>query len=276
MAVKKVAFLGPLGTYSHLVAEKYFGRQVKLVPCSTILDVCSFVAGSRTRSGMIPIENSSGGAIYETVDILLENKPRITIEHEVSLDVRLALLGKPGETIRVLHSHFAPLEHCAPWIAKTLPNVEKSVVTSTAVAAERAAAETGAAALGSRKLASLYGLKVLHYPVEADIPNLTVFYAVHGRKTAPERPSKTTLAAHLPNTPGSLCTFLEAFRDENVNLSRIISRPIRGCPREYAFLVDIQGVPSQVRTQRALEQARRVSVDLRQVGVYPCRKHYRS
>ena len=101
MAVKKVAFLGPLGTYSHLVAEKYFGRQVKLVPCSTILDVCSFVAGSRTRSGMIPIENSSGGAIYETVDILLENKPRITIEHEVSLDVRLALLGKPGETVQI-------------------------------------------------------------------------------------------------------------------------------------------------------------------------------
>ncbi len=277
MSAIEVAYLGPSGTYSHLVAEKKYRQNRKLMPMPTILDVCSFVAAKPSlRRGIIPIENSSGGAIYETVDILLANKPKFYIEEELSLDVKLALLGQKGGKIKVLYSHFAPLEHCSKWIKRHLPGVEKRVVSSTAVAAEKASADQHAAALGSRKLSKIYNLDIIHYPVEADVPNITVFLAIGHKPENLLRDAKTTLAVNLPNTPGSLCTFLDAFRSENVNLSRIISRPIRGCPREYAFLVDIKGTAATPSVKRALITAKKTCVKLREVGSYPSRASYKS
>ena len=276
MAVSEVAYLGPEGTYSHLVAEKRYGHNRRFVPLPTILDVCSYVSRKSSRRGIVPIENSSGGAIYETVDILLSNRPRVHVEEELSLDVKLALLGRKGEKIKVLYSHFAPLEHCNAWLRCRLPRVKRYVVTSTAVAAQYAAKEENAAALGSRRLARLYNLDVIHYPVEAAIPNLTVFYAVGGKHKTPSQSKKTTLAVKLPNRSGSLCTFLEAFRNENVNLSRLISRPIRGCPREYAFLVDIEGAITSPWIKRTLTLAQKTCFELRVVGSYPTRHPYKS
>jgi len=276
MTASEIAYLGPEGTYSHLVAEKRFGKGHKMVPLPTIHDVCAYVARRSTRRGIIPIENSSGGAIYETVDILLAGKPRIRIAEELTLDVKLALLGREGEPVRALYSHFAPLEHCAAWIGEHLPDVSKQVVDSTAAAARAALTTPGGAALGSRRLARIYGLNILEYPVQADIPNLTAFLAIGETAESVRGRAKTTLSVKLPNEPGSLCTFLDTFRTENVNLSRLISRPIRGCPREYAFLVDIDGARDVPRVRRALAAARKVSVEVRVVGSYPLRRPYSS
>jgi len=112
--------------------------------------------------------------------------------------------------------------------------------------------------------------------VEAEVPNLTTFLVIEGRRRDLARCTKTTLAVKLPNRPGSLCTFLEAFRDRDVNLSRLISRPLRGCPKEYAFLVDIEGSVGLSKVGRALRAARRVCVQLRIVGSYPSRRPYTS
>lgn len=276
MPKKDIAYLGPAGTYSHLVAEKRFGKSCHFVPLPTVTEVCRYVARQPDRCGIIPIENSSGGAIYETVDILLAGKPRIHILEELSLNVKLALLGRKQQRIHALYSHFAPLEHCESWIKTHLPRVEKRVVNSTAAAARMAFLEDNAAALGNRMLADLYNLQVLHYPVEAELPNLTIFLAIAGRKTECRACTKTTIAAMLPNEPGALCTFLEAFREYDVNLSRIISRPMRGCPREYAFLVDMVGSPNAEKTRQALKAARRHCVRLRVAGSFPCRQPYQS
>jgi prephenate dehydratase len=150
------------------------------------------------------------------------------------------------------------------------------VVASTAAAAQRAARERNTAALASRRLARFCNLDVLVYPVQADIDNLTMFLAIGGRRRTHANGTKTSLAVRLPNRPGALCRFLEAFRDENVNLSRLISRPIRGCPRQYAFLVDLDGSVSGAPIKRALREARKTAVEIRTVGCYPARRHYTS
>lgn len=277
MKVSEVAFLGPRGTYSHLVVEKRFGRSCPQVPLPTVLDVCAYVSKIPQARGIVPIENSSGGAIYETVDILLENRPRIHIEEELTLHVNLALIGRKNETPKKLYSHFAPLEHSTTWIKRHLPRVERCVVTSTAEAALRAAGEWGSVALGSRRLAKMYGLEVLEYPVSSDIANVTSFIVVSGRKNAPSGiPHKTTIAARIPNEPGSLYNLLGAFQDQDVNLSRLISRPIRGCPKEYAFLVDVDGGTQEQKVKRALASARKIAIKLRVAGSYPSAKPYRS
>ena len=272
----EVAYLGPEGTYSNLVATKRFGKDCTFVPLPTILDVCKFVSRRSTRRGVIPIENSSGGAIYETVDILLAGKPRVRIAEELTLNVRLALLGRKGERIDELYSHFAPMEHCATWIEEHLPSASKKVVASTAIAAQRARETRAAASPGNRKQARIYGLEVLEFPVQADIPNVTVFLAIGQKPELKSTHWKTTLAVRLPNEPGSLCTFLEAFRGEAVNLSLLVSRPLRGSPKEYAFLVDIDGSNDEPKVKRALRAARSTCVEMRTVGSYPMRRPYNS
>ena len=276
MAARDVAFLGPLGTYSHLVAEKRFGRGHRLVPLPTVLDVCTFVSRHAHRLGVIPIENSSGGAIYETVDILLQNAPPVHLREEIALNVRLALIGRKGARAETLYTHFAPLEHCASWLKQNLPRVRRQVVSSTAVAAIHAASEPGAVALGNRKLARIYNLDVLHYPVQADMPNITSFLVIAGRNRAVAGANKTTLSVKLPNVPGSLCDFLDTFRRERVNLSRLLSRPIRGCPREYAFLVDLESGRADANVRRALPAARKTCTELRVVGSYASGRVYSS
>ena len=149
-------------------------------------------------------------------------------------------------------------------------------MASTAAAAVHAASEWNAAAVANRRVAAMYGLDVLVYPLESDVPNVTVFFAISGAAAAPARRDKSTFAVRLPNTPGSLCTFLEAFRDEGVNLSQLISRPIRGCPRQYAFLVDVEAGVDAAPVRKALRRARRTAVQIRTVGSYPCLPAYTS
>ncbi|NQU41209.1 MAG: prephenate dehydratase [Lentisphaerae bacterium] len=276
MPRKDVAYLGPPGTYSELVARKQFGSRNNFVPLPSIHDVCTFVARKPERVGVVPIENSSGGAIYEMVDILLANRPRVCIQEEIALNVRLALLGRKDEPIKTLYSHFVPLDHCASWLKKHLPRADKESVPSTAMAAQRAWQQPHAAALGNRELAKVWNLDVLAYPIATDQPNITVFLAIGGRTRLQPTATKMTFAVQLLNEPGSLCTFLECFRNENVNLSRLLSRPMRGCPQQYVFLVDIQGSPEAANVKRALRTARKASSKLRVVGGYRSGKLFNS
>jgi chorismate mutase / prephenate dehydratase len=271
-----VAFLGPMGTYSHLVARKRFGAKARMIALPTILDVCAYVAAHRGAQGVVPIENSSGGAIYETVDILLTDTPRIFITQELSLEVRLALLGHRSAAIETLYSHFAPMEHCSAWLRKHLPHAARHTEASTASAAERVAADPHGAALGSRLLAKLYDLDVLTFPVEAEVPNITTFLVIQGTQPPARKGAKTTLAVQLRNEPGSLYRFLGTFATAGVNLSRLISRPIRGLHRQYAFLVDMEGGVHRPAVEHAIDAARRVSDMLRVCGSYPCNKRYTS
>lgn len=273
---RNIAYLGPPGTYSELVARKQFGAKNNFVPLPSIHDVCIYVSKDPERRGIVPMENSSGGAIYETVDILLANRPRIHVREEISLNVRLALLGRAGERIKTLYSHFVPLDHCTAWIKKRLPRIDKETVPSTAAAVQRAWQQPHAGALGNRELAKIWNLDIIEYPIATDEPNITVFLAIGGKIKLQPRANKMSLAVQLLNEPGSLCTFLECFRENNVNLSRLISRPMRGCPQQYIFLVDIQGDPTRLNVKRALTAARKASSKLRVVGAYPSGKRYNS
>lgn len=270
-----VAFLGPLGTYSNLVARKRFAS-ARMIPLPGILDVCNFVSGNKDALGVIPIENSSGGTINETVDILLDNKPPVHIIEELSLDVKLALLGHKGFTPKRLYSHFVPLAHCAPWIASHLKGIEKHEAPSTSAASALAAEDLHTAALGSRNLARQYGLDVLHFPVATETPNITSFIVISAHPQRLPRSAKTTLAIRLQNRPGSLYQFLGILHTEGINLSRLVSRPIRGQRQEYAFLVDLDGDAQSPSIKRALHAAADQTVSMRLCGAYPCHKSYQS
>jgi chorismate mutase / prephenate dehydratase len=273
--ITEVAFLGPEGTYSHIIAKKHYGDKVKGVPLSSIMDICSFAAESPNRRGLVPVENSSGGPIPETIDILIYNKFNLLIEESISLNIKLALLGKKEEKIETLYSHSVPLFHCDSWIRKNMPTVNKITVSSTARAAKQAAIEKNAAAIASPDSAEIYNLNILKYPIEQDVPNITQFYSLALSPCKPSgRKIRTSISAFLKNEPGSLYDFLKPFKTEKVNLSRIISRPIYGKPSEYAFFVDIDGNSVDQYINNTISKIRQACSNFRIIGSYPVDKIY--
>lgn len=277
MDIKEITYLGPEGTYTQQIAEMRFGTEIKMIPASTIFDACEHIKHVEGSYAVIPIENSSGGSITSTIDILL-NDPELTIIESMSLVVHLALLGKKGVEIKHLYSHFAPFKHCASWIQTNFPGVECHEVSSTAEGAIRATKEENAGALGSKKLATIYDVEVLEYPVEQDIVNETEFVAVTSVKTNGEAndADRSSLAVKLKNGPGSLCSFLIPFKDMEVNLTRIISRPIYGVPSEYAFYIDIRGNRNDEAVKHCLALAGDHCDSLRVIGSYRYAGKYHS
>lgn len=270
-----VAYLGPEGSFSNLVArQRYRGRD--LLPFPSIPEVFDFLKDKINSVAVVPIENSSGGTIMPTVDGLIENAGHLYIEEELSLDVKLALLGRRNAPIEVIYSHFAPLQHCGRWLKKHYPRASHTATQSTSGAVQLAAREEHAAAIGPIGNAEMYGLEVLHFPIDEAIPNVTQFFVIGHRKADPAECRKTSFVVALPDQPGSLCTLLEPFKDAEVSLKRIQSRPIIGHPNTYLFFIEIDGCETHDNVKRALARATTVARSIESLGSYPVKPRYQS
>ncbi len=278
-----VAYLGPEGTFSHLVALRRFPKSPGC-PCTTITEVVHAVRTGTANYGIVPIENSSGGTITETVDLLIEEAGHIFIREELALDVRLALLGYNGaqfKNLKAIYSHVMPLRHHRVWIGENFPVARLIETSSTAEAAKKAALSASSAALASPEAAALYGLSILRFPVRPEAVNVTHFFVLEREVPAKLKISaklrfKTAIVAALPQTAGSLHRFLGPFARAGANLCRIVSRPVPGHPESYIFYLEVEGAHKETKVQKALAGARRLAVRLEILGSYPLRARYRS
>ena len=283
MPSQVVAYLGPEGTFSHIVALRRFPKNPGHL-CTTITEVIHAVRSGAADYGIVPIENSSGGTITETVDLLIEEAGRIHVREELALDVRLALLGREGAKftdLKTLYSHVMPLRHHRGWIRENLPGARLVESSSTAEAAKKAARSATSAALASPGAAALYGLSVLRFPVRPEAINVTPFFVI-GTEPSAMAPAfavsrrKTAIVAALPQTSGSLHRFLGPCARAGVNLCRIVSRPVPGQPETYVFYLEVEGCADETRVMKALSGAKRLSVRLEILGSYGTRPRYRS
>ncbi len=270
----EVAYFGDKGSFASLVAKKRYAN-ARLVPIPTVGEVAEYVQKKKNRLGIVPIENSSGGFIYETVDALVNKSHRLFIQEELGIHVRLALLGRKGDEIKHIYSHFAPIHHCGEWIRKNHPGAELHKVTSTSQAAQLAAHHKHSAALSTRDSAVIYGLDILKYPVRQPEVNMTQFFAL-GLEPNPRGGTETSFAVTLKNESGSLYRFLKPFSDAHLNLKRMISRNVMGHPNTYVFFVCVEANEKAKPMQHALKKAWKHSLDIRTLGSYPTRKPYSS
>lgn len=273
-----VAYLGPIGTFSHIVARRRFRGDERLVACPSIGAIFDFLLGDPSALAVVPLENSSGGTIYDTVDLLVENAGALFAIEEIALDVRIALIGRPGAPVRRVFSHFVQLQHHRDWLREHYPGAQIEAVSSTAIAAERAAASKGGAALSAPGAADLYGLEVLAEPRLGGKVNVTHFLILARRPHAPKRPAeaRTALAVSFGNECGSLYRFLEPFAKARVNINRIISRPYPGNPDRAVFFMEIDGAPGDPAYDSVIERARKRSLTFADFGSYPWEKRLRS
>ncbi|MCS7008561.1 MAG: ACT domain-containing protein [Chthoniobacterales bacterium] len=273
MLAGRVAFLGPEGTFSHILAKKRFPDAKQFISCEDISDVFQFALSNTDSVGLTPVENSSGGPIYDTLDLLGRNVGYLFVVEELTLNVNLALLGHSLENVQYIYSHFAPLEHHKEWLLKKFPTAKLHPVASTAKAAKLAAEISNSVALASPSAAQIYGLKVLEFPLTTDILNETRFYLIHSQPLWPSEDAiqtKTALFFRLRNEVGSLHAFLGPFRDAGINLRMIVSRPIPGQPQTYRFFVEVDGVANQNPLASTLPLARQHTESLDFLGSFPC------
>lgn len=274
--MKSVAFLGPEGTFSGILAMKRLGAQWERHAVPTIEAVFEAVLSNTCALGIVPVENSSGGTVYDTVDLLIRHRGSVFVREELSLDIRIALLGRPGVAPRTVYSHFTQIKHHSDWIRQRHPKARMVPVSSTAVAAAKAAANSHAAALASPGAAAIYGLEVLEMPKAAEEVNVTNFFLIASEAAVPKREDRTALVAELRNECGSLHTFLGPFARERVSLSRIVSRPVPGRPQTYVFYVEIEGGPGEASVARALGRAEDTTRSLVSLGTFPVGKRHGS
>jgi len=263
-----VAYLGPEGTFAHAVAQNRFGTQATLIPCASIEAVFDQVLANAAGSGIVPLENSSGGWIYDTVDLLIQNAPRINIRQELTLDVKLALVGRSGQPIKSVYSHFAPLKHNANWLAAHYPQARAVPCASTARAAQMAKEDPQGAALTSRQAGAIYGLEVLEYPIDPNEVNVTSFVEITRSGKNSELGQKLGLVIRIKNEPSSLVNLLLPFAQAKMNLTRIISRPIQGEPSAYHFLLEVEVREDDSRLEGVLAEAKKHTNSLVSLGNY--------
>ncbi|GAA6033629.1 hypothetical protein JCM8097_004357 [Rhodosporidiobolus ruineniae] len=176
----RVAFLGPLGTYSHQAATDFFGFEVDLVPQARIADVFQATSSSSTAFGLVPLENSSFGPVAETMDSL--RTTRLSARGMTSLRVGHALLGAQGRVgegeVKRVYSHEQAIGQCRAYLASHYPSASILPVASTALAAQKAAQDLEALAICSLMCAEVYGLEVVDRDIQDSAANTTRFLAL--------------------------------------------------------------------------------------------------
>ncbi len=264
----RVAYMGPPRSFSHAAALALFADRATFVVTRTIPDAVEAAASGEADLAIVPIENSTEGGVNATLDALFDSD--LTISAELVLDVELCLLAKTAElaAIRRVTSHPQPLGQCKQWLRRNLPHAEVVVAPSTTAAAQDALTDPHTAAVGSRLAAEL-GLVVVREKIQDHEGNATRFVIVGRELTRPTGKDKTTLVFTTHHERGALRRVLEIFDEEQLNLTRIESRPLRGQLWEYAFFTDLEGHREDPAVARALERLESAGAMVRVLGSYP-------
>ena len=264
-----VAFLGPEGTYSQEAVLKHFGGVVPLAPCASIDEVFRSAESGAAGYAVVPVENSTEGAVGRTLDLLLATPARVC--GEVMLPIRQCLMAKRGgiESIRKVYSHTQSFAQCQRWLATHLPRAEQVAVVSNAEAARMAAKERGTAAIASHTAADLYGLTLLARNIEDEARNTTRFLVLGREEAGPSGRDKTSLILSTQNVPGAVHDLLAPLAANGVSMTKLESRPARKGLWGYVFYVDIEGHGKDPNVARALADIERKASLFKNLGSYP-------
>ena len=268
----RISYLGPAGTFSHAAVTKHFGDLVDAEPCASIDEVFRAAEAGQTDYAIVPVENSTEGAVGRTLDLMCQTP--LTIVGEVKLRIGQHLLAKLGAgtslaSVTRVYSHAQSLSQCVQWLARHLPSVARIPVASNAEAARMAAAEPGAAAIAGETAAAIYGLDVLAAHVEDEPNNTTRFWVLGRHSAAPSGRDETSLVMSAHNRPGAVHALLEPLAKHGVSMSRLESRPARTGLWEYLFFVDLEGHQADDRLAAALAELRERAPFLKLLGSYP-------
>ena len=269
-ALGKVAYLGPEGTYSQLAAMEFFGAGVELVDCASIDDVFIAVEEGRVSYGIVPVENSTEGAINNTQDCLVDSTARIIGEQVVSIEHCLLVQEASSKAdIKKIASHKQSLAQCRAYLTKNFPNAQQVECSSNAEAAILAQADGSTAAIASELAGRLYNLHSLESRIQDKSNNRTRFLVLALEQTEASGHDKTSILVYTENKPGALFRVLEPFEKLGLSLTKIETRPSKKEAWEYVFFIDFEGHVDDEVTKSLFSALKLGRVEVKVLGSYP-------
>ncbi len=270
---RRLAFLGPPGTFSEEAALKY-DSQAELIPMASITAVASAADSGMADQGIVPIENSLEGSVTETLDLLVHSGRPLSIREEITLPIEHFLVAKPGtkaDAVKVVFAHPQALGQCRGFIERCFPKATVEAALSNSAAVEETMGREDSAAIGTRRAAEIYGAEVLARGIQDRNPNVTRFVILAREDHPHTGDDKTSLACAfaVEDRPGLLVGALEEFSQRSINLSKIESRPSRERLGTYIFLMDIDGHRSDSIVAEALKCVQDRCSFFRVLGSYP-------
>ncbi|MDG1143396.1 MAG: prephenate dehydratase [Burkholderiales bacterium] len=263
-----IACLGPAGTFSEEAVLKKFGSQVCIVYCNTIDEVFKSVGSDIAAYGIVPLENSTEGAISRTLDLLFESS--LSLSGEVGLPVRHNLLSNEKlENIERIYSHSQSLSQCQKWIGNNFPSAQLIPVASNATAAKMVVTEERCAAIASRIAGKHYGLSVVHSSIEDKPDNTTRFGVISKAVVGASGMDKTSIVLAGQHKPGAILNMLEPFAKNGISMTRLESRPSGVGLWEYMFFIDLEGHQDDEVVKAALAEVQIKSGFFKILGSYP-------
>ncbi len=266
-----VAYLGPPGTFSERAAIKHFGHAARPMPEPSIDEVYRAVESGAADFGVVPVENSTEGAVGRSLDLMPQTPRKVC--GEVVLRIHHNLMAKAPlrefGAIRRVFSHGQSLAQCHEWLNNNLPDAERIAVASNAEAARRAAEEPASAAVAGEMAAEHYGLQILAPNIEDEPNNTTRFLVLGDYEPRPSGRDKTSLVLSARNRAGAVYEMLTPFATRGVSMTKFESRPSKVALWEYLFFVDLEGHRDDPQVEAALEEVGRIAGYLKVLGSYP-------
>jgi chorismate mutase/prephenate dehydratase len=264
----RVGYLGPGGSFSHTSALLKFGQSADYEPLADIRGILDEVQKGHCDLGVVPIENTLGGGVIETLDALVDSDVKVC--SEILMAIHHNLLANCNlDQIEKIYSKPEVFTQCRNWLAATFKEAKTVSEPSTAKAAQKAAKEPKSAAIGSAIAAELYGLKIVCENIEDTPNNVTRFFVVAKEDARPTGEDKTTVMFSTAHKAGALVDVLEVFKKFEINLTNIESRPSKKRQWEYYFFADFMGHHSEEKVQKALDEARKHCLQLSVLGSFP-------
>ncbi len=263
-----IAHFGPEASFTHLASLSKFGSSVRYLPTETINEVFREVEKRRADYGVIPIENSTEGAVNHSLDMFIDSDLKIC--SEILFEIQHHLMANCDfKSIRRVYSHPQVFGQCRRWLDAHLPKVELVETVTTTQAAKKAQTEAGTAAIGSKLASTLYKLPVLAEGIQDFANNVTRFLVISQQIPKPTKRDKTSILVSVKDKVGALYDILLPIKRYGINMTKIESRPSKKKAWEYYFYIDVEGHVLDSRTRKMLDAMEDKVKFLKILGSYP-------
>ena len=265
----RVVFQGAEGAYSQAAMNRFFGKEIKSFHVDTFRDAMSAIEEGSADFAVLPIKNSTAGIVSEIYDLLTEFENYIVGEQIIKIEhCLMAVKGTKKEDIKTIYSHPQSLMQSANYLSKT--GWQQISMKNNAFAAQKVKEDglMNQAAIAGEAAADIYGLEILEKGINDLKDNSTRFIIVTNQKIFKTNANKISICFEVPNESGSLYHMLSHFIYNNLNMTKIESRPIEGRNWEYRFFVDFEGNLSDSAVKNALRGLREEARNMKILGNY--------
>ena len=265
----KVYFLGPRGTFSEIAAAKHFGSSVEKLETENIQNIFKEVFKNKNSYGVLPFENSIEGMVNQSLDSLIESDLKICSELELSIEHCLFSSEKSMKKLSVIYGHPQAFAQCRKWFNRNLPKVKFIEVESSAKAAQLIKNKSGRGCIGPENISETYSLNLLKDKIQDQKTNTTRFLIIGNEFPSKSSDDKTSISLSLKNEQGALLKILQIVNKHKINLTNILSRPVKKNKWQYSFFLEFHGHVSEKNVTKLFLELEKVCYDLKVLGSYP-------